>query len=596
MDQNTTFDSTKESLYTILTGISKGKTQLPDFQRGWIWDDDHISSLLASVSLSFPVGAVMMLETDENFRFKPRPVEGVVTPNGDPERLILDGQQRLTSLFQSLLLDKAVETKDHRGNDIRRWYYIDIKKALEKDFDREEAIISLPEDKMIRNFRNEVLEHLSAHTPDKEYENELFPLTQVFNSSTWRRGYNKYWDHKEEKSEFFDRFEEEIIERFKQYQLPVIKLLKGTQKEAVCLVFEKVNTGGVALNVFELLTATFAMDDFNLRKDWETREKRLKKYDNLKTLESADFLQAISLLVSKEKRLYDINAGKKEEDAHGISCKRKDILKLTLEEYKKWADDVTLGFEKVSRLLYGQKIFTYRDVPYRTQIVPLAAILTALGEGADNDNARSKLLRWFWCGVFGELYGSAIETRFAKDLPEVLNWITGGKTPSTVSESDFRSNRLLTLRTRNSAAYKGLFALLMRDGCLDFKTGETIQDQMYFDEKIDIHHIFPKDWCGKNEKNGKICDSIVNKTPLSVKTNRIIGSKAPSKYLETFQRSLGISEQRMDTILQSHVIVPEYIRADNYEDFFKARSEELLKRIENAMGKNATREPLNIEE
>src|SRR2546421_2621831 len=104
MHSITMYDSIREQIQDILRGIREGKTQLPDFQRGWVWDDDHIRSLLASVSLSFPIGAVMMLQTgNPDVRFKPRLVEGLnLADPPEPERLILDGQQRLTSLFLAL--------------------------------------------------------------------------------------------------------------------------------------------------------------------------------------------------------------------------------------------------------------------------------------------------------------------------------------------------------------------------------------------------------------------------------------------------------------------------------------------------------------
>src|SRR6476660_9205627 len=98
-----TFDSTKTSLGKLLEEIISGKLQLPDFQRGWVWDDEHIRSLLVSIARSFPIGAVMLLETGGEARFQVRAVEGVTLPkNQDAERLILDGQQRLTSLAQVL--------------------------------------------------------------------------------------------------------------------------------------------------------------------------------------------------------------------------------------------------------------------------------------------------------------------------------------------------------------------------------------------------------------------------------------------------------------------------------------------------------------
>ena len=115
---STSFDSTKTSLQELLTRADTGSLQLPDFQRGWVWDDQHIKSLLASVSVSFPIGAVMLLQTGgAHVRFKPRPVAGTV---GDldvaPATLILDGQQRLTSLYWALKGRTAVETKDAKGS------------------------------------------------------------------------------------------------------------------------------------------------------------------------------------------------------------------------------------------------------------------------------------------------------------------------------------------------------------------------------------------------------------------------------------------------------------------------------------------------
>lgn len=596
MSAITTFDSTKESLLDLLRSIREGKTQLPDFQRGWVWDDEHIRSLLASISLSYPIGALMMLQAgNPDVRLKPRLVEGVVFSNSlEPERLILDGQQRLTSLFQSLLLSQAVATRDPRGNPTKRWYYLDIQQALSPHGDRDDAILGLPEDRMLRNFRGEVIADYS--TPAKEYEAELFPFAQVFDCSDWRSGYSAYWDYDREKVKRFDTFEKEIVKRFEQYQIPLILLRKETPKEAVCQVFEKVNTGGVSLTVFELLTATYAADDFSLRDDWAIREKRLKKHEVLRNLQSDDFLQAIALLATRARRQQSIDTGVLPDNAPGISCKRKDILRLSLDEYQIWADFVTAGFERAARFLYGQKIFSARDLPYRTQITPLAAIFAVLSDRTESAGVTAKLARWYWSGVFGELYGSAIETRFAKDVPEVIEWINGIGEPSTVLDANFTPARLLTLRTRNSAAYKGLYALLMRDGCQDFRTGDPIDLQLYFDDRIDIHHIFPQDWCRRNEIDARRCDSIVNKTPISARTNRMISNNTPSNYLMRIQRNAGIDETRIEQILASHLIDPATLRSDKFDTFFQASEAALLDRIEGAMGKPIAREMVLLEE
>jgi hypothetical protein len=590
-----TFTSDKTSLFELLGNIHSGKIQLPDFQRGWVWDDEHIRDLIESVSLSYPIGTIVLLETgSESVRFKPRGMDGAPQPKEKLEYLILDGQQRLTSLYHALFSEQVVSTKDSRKKPIRRWYYMDMRAALSLSVDRSDAIVSLAEERQVKNFRGEVEQDYS--TKDKEYESGLFPLNQVFDSASWRRGFNAHWKHGAEKGELFDNFEKEVIDRFKSYLVPVIIVKKQTPKEAVCQVFEKVNTGGVNLTVFELLTATFAADDFGLRDDWAERARRFRERKVLTGVRNTDFLQAIALLVTYTKRLRALGQGTPEENAPGISCKRKEILRLTVDEYKEWADRADGGFLQAARFLRRQRIFDARDLPYRTQVVPLAAVLAWLERDAEPDGVQAKLAQWYYCGVLGELYGSAVESRFARDLPEIASWVCDdAPPPKTVKDANFIPNRLYTLRTRNSAAYKGIHALLMREGCLDFRTGQTIEEQIYFEDQIDIHHIFPRSWCDQNGVDTGRRDCIVNKTPLSARTNRIIGGNAPTVYIPSLQRTASIEDSRMDSILQSHVVDPASIRADDFEAFFRAREDALLSLIGQAMGKPVMRESVNPE-
>jgi len=589
MATGTSFDSLKKQLPGLLRDLGDGTIQLPDFQRGWIWDDDHIRSLLASVSRSFPIGALMVLETgNPTVRFRPRPVEGLTLPSPqEPELLLLDGQQRLTSLFQSLLLGQPVQTRDARRKPIKRWYYVDMAKALDPEADREEAIVGFPEDRRLRNFRGEV--QIDCSTPDLERANGYFPLSLVFDNAAlfqWQQQFiSSVPEAITERLATWTHLYQEIIERFQKYEVPVISLGKETPKEAVCLVFEKVNTGGVVLTVFELLTATYAAADYLLRDDWRAREQRLKVHKVLEGMQSDDFLQAVTLLASWDRRQNAPNADR----APGISCKRKDILDLDLEEYRRWAEPATRAFEQAARFVHTQNILTGRDLPYRTQLTPLAAILALLSDRAQTYGVKELLSRWYWCGVFGELYGGSIETRFARDLADVLGWIDGGPEPKTIVDASFSPGRLLTLRTRNSAAYKGLFALVLRDGCLDFRSGEPIEVAQFFDESVDIHHIFPKAWCVDKVDRSHM-ESFVNKTAIAARTNRIIGGNAPSVYLAKLQSAAGISTERMDETLRSHLVEPGSLRLDDFEAFFAQRSEDLLGRIEKAMGKPVLRD------
>lgn len=595
MTNGTSFDSTKRRLQDVINNVHEHKIQLPDFQRDWIWDDNRILSLLASIAQSFPIGTVMLLETgSEEYQFKERLVEGVESsPNRGAEELILDGQQRITSLYQTLRSKDIVNTVDERGKKIKRWYYIDMNKALGQFSDLEEAFISIPEDMIVKGYGNKVIDDYSGE--NAEFEQEIFPLNQIFDSSDWRMAYNEFWDHDPEKVKRFNAFEKKVIKVFEQYELPIIKLFKTTPKEAVCLVFEKVNTGGVSLTVFELSTATYAADSFDLREDWRDIKNQLHEKKSLQRLANTDLLQTTTLLASYRRRKGQIEDGIEEKDASPVSCKRKDILKLDLEAYKANREDVVDGYLLANQFLYEQNIFTAKDVPYQSQINPLAAILAELGDYIHRDDAREKLSTWFWCGVLGELYGSSTETRIAKDLPEVVAWVKGksDREPTTVQDANFNPARLLTLKSRNSAAYKGLNALLMREGGRDFRSGKQITQQQYFDESVDIHHIFPKKWCKGRGIDRDHYDSIVNKTPISAKTNRMIGGNAPSKYLQDIMDEQHMKVERMDEILNSHVIDPELLKSDNFSSFFEQRAEELLLRIEQVTGSNVEVEDLD---
>jgi hypothetical protein len=174
---------------------------------------------------------------------------------------------------------------------------------------------------------------------------------------------------------------------------------------------------------------------------------------------------------------------------------------------------------------------------------------------------------------------------------EVPAWLHGGPEPSTVSETLFRADRLKTMRIRLSAAYKGVNALVMKVGAQDFRSGQKFDHTVFFGENVDIHHIFPQDWCKKHGIKPKVYDSIINKTPLSYRTNRIIGGVAPSEYIAKLERGNDttppIESQKLDGYLKTHLIDSALLRADRFDDFMADRQRQLLSLIEQATGKVA---------
>ena len=589
-----TFKANAVLLKNLLEDVGTGRIQLPNFQRGWVWDDNRIRDLLISISRGFPIGAVMTLDVGGDVQFQSRLIEGVASGvQAAKEQYLLDGQQRLTSLYQALRYEHPVNTRYRPGGSrfTKRWYYIDIQKALDSATDRDETIISVPEDRVVRsNFGREITRDLSS--PEREYEHHMIPTEKVMEGMRWGFKYGQYWqkrgDHPAgDPFDYFEQFDSCVIENFSSYQLPVINLGKETRKEAVCTVFEKVNTGGITLSVFELVTASFAADDFSLRDDWDARQARLHSaYGVLQGIRGDQFLQAVTLLATQARRKKALSENKPINQVPGIDCRRASILDLRFCEYQEWADKAEAGFRDAAKFLHVQFVFTAANVPYNTQLVPLAVLYVELGKEAKPARALEKLERWFWCGVLGENYGSAVETQFANDLAQVALWIRGGPEPDLVTQAIFAPERLLSLRTRNSAAYKGMYALQMKSGAADWLSAEPIGLADIFGKPIDIHHIFPKRWCEVVAKPAiprRLYDSIINKTPIDAHTNATIGGRAPSSYLPLLRR--GIDKEKLERTLRAHWIDPDQLEKDSFGDCMVERGQAMLDLINRTMGK-----------
>ena len=590
-----TFKANAFLLKSLLDGIGEGKIRLPDFQRGWIWDDARIKDLLVSISRGFPIGAVMTLDAGGDIQFRSRLIEGVASNgNARQDQYLLDGQQRLTSLYQALRYEGPVETRDRAGGRrvVKRWYYIDMQMALDPAVDHEEAIVGVPEDRMIRsNFGRDIVKDLSSR--ENEFEHHMIPTEMVMDGMQWGFDYARHWlergghPHGDPFS-YFNCFKNVVLDNFIEYQVPVINLGKETSKEAVCTVFEKVNTGGVTLNVFELVTASFAAEGFRLRQDWAERQSRLhSEFGVLQGIDGDQFFQAVTLLATQARRRKATSEEKPLNQTPGVDCKRASILDLKLSEYQEWADLVEAGFREAARFLNSQFVFTKGNVPYNTQLVPLGALFVELGRELAPAKAKEKLERWFWCGVLGETYGGSIESQFANDLVQVARYVRGGAEPQLLTEATFIPERLFSLRTRNSAAYKGMYALQMKCGAADWGTAEPLILTDLLAKSIDIHHIFPKRWCEKGAKPTiprRLYDSIINKTPIDSYTNRIIGGRAPSRYLPLLRKD-HIDGEKLQRILKAHWIDPDRLEEDDFRYCFVERGQAMVDLINRTMGK-----------
>lgn len=603
------FQTPQYSLNDLLNKAQTGALQLPDFQRPYRWNDERIRSLLVTILRGHPMGVLMTLRTGgAEVRFKPRTVEGSTAVDVNPELLLLDGQQRTTSMFQALTGNGVVDTEDDRHKKMSRKYYVDIRRAMGSPRDQDAAVVSLPGNGIVlTDFARRV--ELDVSTQDGQIEHGLMPISTLFDRNAampWLFAYMNSVDAPEERAErmqVVQDFTTKVLAPVSNYAVPAIELGNDTTREAVATVFEKVNVGGMPLDVFELLTATFAGDnqyyeehgeDFRLAEDWKRTQDIIAAHPVLKDFRTTDFLMGVSVLVTLEERQDALR--RQESKPPATSARREDILAMRLGDYLRWAERLRTALPAVARHLHALHIHTANDIPYKSQVVSLGIIHVLLGVQAEEYAIRARLNQWFWCGVLGEQYGSTIEGKLARDAEQIPDWArglaTGGRAsqPDIVARAQFAETRLGSLRTRNSAAYKGIYALLMAQEapCRDWKMDQIIDHSSYQDLKIDIHHIFPKQWCIQNNIPAEWRESIINKTPLSRRTNIQIGGVSPAIYMQKLDA--GLPPGRLDALVGTHAIDPATLRDGDFEAFFLSRIEALVALIEKATGKTVNRD------
>ena len=550
-------ETNKLSLDSILREIENGRIQLPDFQRSWIWRDGQIKSLLASVSLGIPIGTLLTIEADD--RLSHRPFAGVNLPNMPPARtLVLDGQQRLTALFQACQSGRPVTTETKKSTTERR-YYFRMKNCIEGE-DREECVIS------------ETTNRPRYDEPKKQYEDEIFPAGMVFDYRRWRDGYLEFHEQSEQKRTLAYKFEDLVIRNFDRYQVPEVKM-SNVDLEVIAMTFEKTNDRGTRLDAFDIITAKMKREGLDMREDWKRQELAISAEPVLEKVNETHYLKAITLLVT--------NAGTKR-----TSARRKDILDLRREEYETYREDATKGFTDTAILLKELGINRAKDLVHVPQAIVMAAVHAHVDSKQINTiRAREIFGRWYWTTLLNESYGGrATDEQLASDFSGLISRLTSPfpETSLIFDGRPFNSNRL---RSGNQNGLSVAIQSLMtqKNEPMDWMKGSRIRTMS--ENAIERHHVFPKKWCRDNGVDDGQRDSVANLALIDAETNKIIGGKAPSVYLKELQAKAGnISDERMDRILESHMIPVKELRRDDFKSFHEKRADLLRNMIAGAIG------------
>ncbi|MBM3212717.1 DUF262 domain-containing protein [Candidatus Poribacteria bacterium] len=499
------FTPKQERLADLISDIHKHKIALPNFQRKWVWEPHMINDLIISVAYRYPAGSLLTMPVTTS-SFGLHPFEGSGDKLKDnPSLMVLDGQQRLTSLYQALYRREGVQVKGRIYH-----FYLDIPVLMsdancsidlgDPYFDK--ALFYVTEEKNGRRVRYDRLQlKYELTTSKQEIDAGALPLWCIFDAdgylSEWEKNYliklsNADMAHYIELNEKWKALVQPWLSRIRNYPFPVVELRPDMPLPAICHIFEKVNSTGVPLDVFDLCTAILWAQGFHLNDEWVKTCRDLKEKNILsmqpQPLSGTNFIQGIALLYSMERKRANPN------ERIAVACRKQDLMSLKKNVVEKWWNVLIEGYKEASHFMTDKGIFADRILPYSTLIIPLTAIFADLKyrrTDAFIGSAWPKIEQWYWCCVFSQRYSSQVESNSGQDYEQVIDWIEGGEQPDVVRTFNFRSDVLQEITSIRNAIYKGVLCLLARNGAKDFSGGGKLSTSLFYEKSHDHHHIFP---------------------------------------------------------------------------------------------------------
>jgi hypothetical protein len=549
-----------KGLLGLLGKIQEKELALPDFQRDFVWEPGATQELIVSIASNYPAGALLAIRNKGNL-FPPREFAGAPKLNGSvPTYLVLDGQQRLTSLYQAL----------HGEGEYK--YFMDLKK-LSKSEDIEESIFYVRADAR-RGTQARQLKKYSSFEGQKE--DLVLPLAELLGGKGfmgWQRQIERSLSNPTELKEIQDQLDKAYsnwIRPIEDYKIPMIVLADHTGADAVCTIFETLNRTGIKLSVFDLLTAKFWTQKVRLRELWE---QALEDHPIIEEFEVDPYyiLQSIALLST----------------ARAPSCKRKDVLDLDADTVSKNWGNVIEGLALGLKILRDDcGVLVPKWLPYTTMVVPLAAIIAHFPskQGLGAGMARLNLVKWFWCSVYGQTYEVAPNSVSARDFQQISTWLSGGVMPEAIKEFKFDFDILDEVTPKQRALYRGSMSLILANSPRDFHSGKPLTRSVIEESRVDDHHIFPDAWLKKRGvEPSRNRDCVLNRTLIDAATNQSLNKRGPGDYFAEIKKALG--DAKFAEILKSHLLPSDPngpLLKDDFDSFKASRKEQLKHLIEHA--------------
>lgn len=578
----------KRKLVGLVEQAYEGKLCLPNFQRDFVWPRDQVADLLRSILRRYFIGSLLLLRCDpQRPPFAPIFLRGAkpLFQEPRPELLVLDGQQRLTALVYAL----TAPDLNLKDSSQRRWFFVDLTLLLAEP-DNDEIIFD-------RSKRE--LDGLDG--PEVQYERRILPCTRLLKPGeflAWRDGLDDWLrehgpdNHQRFRAEWRDPWTKAVTD-FQTFDVPLVELPRVEESDSdsigrVCAIFEKLNSTGVELSIYDLLTARLYRSRIKLHDLWN---QACKEYRRLaEWSEGKADTNKFGVLVLRTLALL-----------RGFDPKPRILIDLKPEGFE---DDWWRAAAAMDRALElvtnigqdGFGVFDRKWLPGFGLVPVLAALRAEIDDRKLGEGPRADLRRWYWCNVFLERYSSAVESKSRKDYVEMLaHWTEGKSEPGVFAEARTRIGAdgysVRESASFASAVYSGVFCLLALRGARDWRWREGIQLH-----ELQDHHIFPQAYLRRHGLTTRVdVNSLVNRTLVSDETNGKIKDKAPAEYIvsaEVFPSGASdelLSPHFMDTtaidvMRRAAEGLSESEAARRYEDFRVAREAAIVAEVRKMCG------------
>lgn len=519
------------TLSRVLEDIEAGRIVIPEFQRDFVWEPEQVRELLVSVIAGYYIGTLIFIDkiSVNSSPFKVRTIKGVKSGISDIVEIVLDGQQRLTSLYYA----KNKPDYPLKGRKNPHLFFVDLEKVREKEWDDAVIAVSITDKRRL----NETREKPTVI----EFSDLFMPASKLHKLVRERTNSEEYAD-----------LALDLSEKVKGYELNIYYIRPDEPIETIVETFERINRTGTPLTVFDLLVARLFNYYIKLR---DLLNEAKERYEFAKVVSGDYVIKTIVLM-------------------RGKAPTRKNMLKIDPDnfeiDWRKACESLELAYRRL-RTKYGVLDFV-KWVPYETMIIPLATMINYLKENRlDNEKNYLKLDAWYWSSVFGNRYEHSTDSTSKQDYDKMIKWFNNdAEIPDFIAEFN-PENVDYDIYTQQSAIFRGVISLIVLKGARDFVTGQPPEYEI---EKVQIDHIFPKSKFS-DKYNKEYIDSVLNRTIISSNQRKM--DKKPSEFFSTLIKEYG--RDRVIEILKTHLIPEDALESllnDDLAGFKEKRKEAII--------------------